>query len=68
MSDEKGVDNLLYAYSPAKNDSREEYLYGYPGDGYVDVLGQDNYYDLRQGATNMPRFVKMLETLVSIAN
>ena len=68
LSDEKGVDNLLYAYSPAKNDSREEYLYGYPGDGYVDVLGQDNYYDLRQGATNMTRFVKMLETLVSIAN
>ena len=68
LSDEKGVDNLLYAYSPAKNDSREEYLYGYPGDGYVDVLGQDNYYDLRQGAKNMPRFVKMLETLVSIAN
>jgi len=68
LSDEKGVDNLLYAYSPAKNDSREEYLYGYPGDEFIDILGLDNYYDLRQNATNMPRFVKMLETIVSIAN
>ncbi len=68
LFDEKGVNNLLYAYSPDKIDSREEYLYGYPGDEYIDVLGLDNYGDLRQYATNMPRFVNMLEILVSIAN
>jgi mannan endo-1,4-beta-mannosidase len=68
LFDEKGVNNLLYAYSPDKIDSREEYLYGYPGDEYIDVLGLDNYGDLRQHTTNMPRFVKMLEILVSIAN
>jgi mannan endo-1,4-beta-mannosidase len=68
LSDIKGVDNLLYAYSPDKIDSREEYLYGYPGDAYIDILGLDNYGDLRQFATNMPRFVKMLETVVSLAN
>jgi mannan endo-1,4-beta-mannosidase len=67
LSDKKGVNNLLYAYSPDKIDSREEYLYGYPGDEYIDVLGLDNYGDLRQHATNMPRFVNMLEILVSIA-
>ncbi len=68
LFDEKGVNNLLYAYSPDRIDSREEYLYGYPGDEYIDVLGLDNYGDLRQHATNMPRFVNMLEILVSIAN
>ena len=68
LFDEKGVNNLLYAYSPDKIDSKEEYLYGYPGDEYIDVLGLDNYGDLRQYATNMPRFVNMLEILVSIAN
>ena len=68
LFDDKGVNNLLYAYSPDKIDSREEYLYGYPGDEYIDVLGLDNYGDLRQYATNMPRFVNMLEILVSLAN
>ena len=68
LFDEKEVNNLLYAYSPDKIDSREEYLYGYPGDEYIDVLGLDNYGDLRQHATNMPRFVNMLEIVVSIAN
>ena len=68
LFDEKGVNNLLYAYSPDKIDSREEYLYGYPGDEFIDVLGLDNYGDLRQYATNMPRFVNMLEILVSLAN
>jgi mannan endo-1,4-beta-mannosidase len=68
LSEEKGVNNLLYAYSPDKIDTVEEYLYGYPGDKYIDVLGLDNYGDLRQYATNMPRFVNMLEILVSIAN
>ena len=73
LSDEKGVDNLLYAYSPwssisARIDSKEEYLYGYPGDEYIDILGLDNYYDLRQYATSMRKFAKGLEIAVSIAN
>lgn len=73
LSDEKGVDNLLYAYSPwsspgSRINSREKYLYGYPGDAYVDILGLDNYYDLRHHATNMRKFVKSLEIVVSIAN
>ena len=68
LSEEKGVNNLLYAYSPDKIDTVEEYLYGYPGDEYIDILGLDNYGDLRQNATNMPRFVNMLEIIVSLAN
>jgi mannan endo-1,4-beta-mannosidase len=73
LSAEKGVDNLLYAYSPwsstgSRIKSREDYLYGYPGDAYVDILGLDNYYDLRHHATNMRKFVKSVEITVSIAN
>ena len=73
LSSEKGVDNLLYVYSPwssisARIDSRENYLYAYPGDQYIDILGLDNYYDLRRYATNRRKFVKALEIVVSIAN
>jgi mannan endo-1,4-beta-mannosidase len=68
LSVEKEVNNLLYAYSPDKIDTVEEYLYGYPGDEYIDILGLDNYGDLRQDATNMARFVNMLEIIVSLAN
>lgn len=73
LSAEKEVDNLLYAYSPwssfgSRIISREDYLYGYPGDAYLDILGLDNYYDLRHHATNMRKFVKSVEITVSIAN
>ncbi len=43
---EKGVDNVVWAYSPDKSNcsSLEEYLAGYPGDEYVDILGADVYF------------------------
>ena len=70
---EKGVDNLLYAYSPwssswSRINNRNKYLYGYPGAEYVDILGIDNYYDLRHHGTVIRKFVKSLEITVSIAN
>jgi mannan endo-1,4-beta-mannosidase len=43
LRDEKGLDHLLYAYSPDKFMSVQEYLEYYPGDEYVDVLGVDDY-------------------------
>ncbi|MDP6525711.1 MAG: glycosyl hydrolase [Kiritimatiellia bacterium] len=45
LRDEKNLHNLLYSYSPAKNrEGREEdYLWGYPGDAFVDILGYDHY-------------------------
>ena len=44
--DEKGIDNVVWAYSPDKTggDTREEYMERYPGDEYVDVLGADIYH------------------------
>lgn len=39
----RGVNNLLYAYSPAGGCTMEEYMERYPGDEYVDLLGFDCY-------------------------
>ncbi len=41
--DTKGVDNVLWAYSPDKDLTREQYFATYPGDEYVDILGTDIY-------------------------
>lgn len=44
----KGIKNMLVAYSPDKNfNSMAKYFTWYPGDRYVDILGMDNYADLR---------------------
>ncbi|OZG68593.1 glycosyl hydrolase [Bifidobacterium eulemuris] len=56
LRDVRGLHNLLYAYSPDRSRidmsstaSREhDYLFGYPGDAYVDVLGLDDYWDIDQ--------------------
>lgn len=44
--DEKGIDNVVWAYSPDKTNCStvEEYMAGYPGDEYVDILGADVYF------------------------
>lgn len=39
----KGLHNILYAYNTDKVYSQEEYLHGYPGDEYVDILSIDWY-------------------------
>lgn len=42
--DAKGVDNVVWVYSPDKLTGEEEYAERYPGDEYVDVLGADVYH------------------------
>ena len=42
--DAAGVDNLLWAYSPDRVSTKEEYLERYPGNEYVDILGTDIYH------------------------
>lgn len=42
--DERGIDNVVWAYSPDKDLTREEYFSTYPGDDYVDILGTDIYH------------------------
>jgi mannan endo-1,4-beta-mannosidase len=55
LRDQKGLHNLIYAHSPDRSrldlaDFSASYLYAYPGDSYVDLLGLDNYWDLGHSA------------------
>jgi mannan endo-1,4-beta-mannosidase len=72
------IHHLIYAFSPDRSritnlDNEEDYLYGYPGDEYVDLIGLDNYKDmdinpvdsLDQKAIN--NFIKSLEMVTEIA-
>ena len=51
LRDKKQLHHLIYAWSPDRSRSelsnfRSTYLYAYPGDEYVDILGLDNYMDV----------------------
>ncbi|MCB0645874.1 MAG: beta-mannosidase [Saprospiraceae bacterium] len=71
------IHHILYAFSPDRSrmknpSSEEEYLYGYPGDDVVDLLGIDNYKDVRayhndsldqKGISDMVKNLEMLSAL-----
>ncbi len=75
---EKNLHNIILAGSPdrsriKKPDNASEYLYGYPGDDYIDIIGLDNYYDLGSHWNHAPpveqaeSLIKSLETIVQLA-
>ncbi len=43
MEKERGLDNLVWAYSPNSEIDSTAYFSRYPGDEYVDILGVDHY-------------------------
>ena len=60
LRDEKGIDNMLVAYSPDRNfNSSDQYLTWYPGDAFVDILGVDNYHDLKQEKGHLDAIEKL---------
>lgn len=61
---EKGLHNILYAYNTDKVYSAEEYLSGYPGDEYIDMLSIDWY---GQGEEFNKNIDKALEFTTQIA-
>ncbi|WP_269223419.1 glycosyl hydrolase [Flavobacterium sp. IMCC34518] len=70
LRDTKGVHNILYAFSPDNSYATStNYLSRYPGDGYVDVLGMDNYGDMNNlgqtGADKANTKLKMLSDLAT---
>ncbi len=66
LHQEKGLHNLITAYSPDRFEGRAEYLERYPGDDVVDIIGHDNYGDLRSSNTK-DRICAALETVVALA-
>lgn len=74
----QGLDNLLFAFSPDRSrldmsQFESAYLYGYPGDDYVDIMGIDNYWDLGHPGNdasktrNLEQFVASLTELAKLA-
>lgn len=61
---QRGFTQLLFAFSPGGGDLRtvQDYLFRYPGDAYVDVMGVDHYYD-----TNVPGLLQAVSTTVAAA-
>ena len=62
LREEKGLHNLLYAYSTDIFEGEEEYFAHYPGDEYVDILGYDDYHSLRseEGVLEMTKRLRFL--------
>lgn len=50
--DDKGIDNVVWVYSPGQVADEAEYMERYPGDEYVDVLGCDIYHYGGEPATD----------------
>jgi len=68
LKQEKGLDQMLVAYSPDRNfESENDYLQWYPGDEYVDILGVDNYWDLKQEG-GAEQAIKKLHIVIELAN
>ncbi len=78
LRDVKQQHNLIIAFSPDRsrinlNRFELDYLYAYPGDQYVDIVGLDNYWDLghpentASTARQQKDFVTGLEGLARVA-
>jgi len=68
LRNEKGVHNVLYAYSPDVFRDKEHYMERYPGDEYVDMLGLDYYYrpnNLEWIKTDLPQKLAMVGELAA---
>ncbi len=66
LRDEKGLHNLLYAYSTDVFADEAHYLERYPGDAYVDIFGYDDYQALRTDTT-VALMTERLRQLVTMA-
>ncbi|PIB36234.1 beta-mannosidase [Reichenbachiella sp. 5M10] len=79
LRDEKKLHNLIYAFSPdasrmGTTNLEAGYLYGYPGDDYVDMLGIDDYWNVGRDANKLSLdeqkavFVEILELVTRLAD
>ncbi|MDR0348277.1 MAG: glycoside hydrolase family 26 protein [Tannerella sp.] len=61
----KGLHNMLYAYNTDKVYSVEEYLAGYPGDEYIDMLSIDWYGQGEEFNRNVEKAIKFTAELAA---
>ncbi|MDR0973357.1 MAG: glycoside hydrolase family 26 protein [Prevotellaceae bacterium] len=61
----KGLHNILYAYNTDKVYSSEEYLAGYPGDEYIDMLSIDWYGQGEEFNQNVDKALKFTTDLAA---
>jgi mannan endo-1,4-beta-mannosidase len=70
LVDEKQLNQLLFVFSPCDRfktrDGEMGYLAYYPGDAWVDILAQDNYWQVRTGADSVA-FVNQLRIMTRLA-
>lgn len=70
LRDLKNIHHLLYAYNTDRFNSKENYLFKYPGDEWTDVIGFD-IYQRKNGPEGNSQFINdidnMLTTLEAIA-
>jgi len=66
LRNQKGMHQLIVAYSPDKFRSAEQYMEFYPGDNYVDVMGLDDYHGFSNPKSSK-QTVKRLEILDSLS-
>ncbi len=65
---QQGLSQMLVAYSPDRSfESPEAYLTWYPGDAYVDILGMDNYHDLKVEG-GVAKAIEKLHWVIQLAN
>lgn len=63
--DARGVDNVLWAYSPDRVGSVEAYMERYPGDDMVDIMGVDVYHF--NGEEGLDEYRRALERSLTAA-
>lgn len=71
LKNEKGVHNVLFAYSPDVFQDKAHYMDRYPGDEYVDILGLDYYYrydNLERIQSDLPQKLGLVSELAAEHN
>lgn len=64
--DDKGIDNVVWVYSPDRVKSEEQYAERYPGDDLIDVAGIDIY--AFNGEQGIGQFSESVNTGLTIAS
>jgi mannan endo-1,4-beta-mannosidase len=78
LRDTKKLRNIIYSFSPDRSrmnlqDAKVSYLYAYPGDDYVDLLGLDDYMDVgitwnkKSASEQQQDFITVMRTISSLA-